>query len=57
MKRMEEKPIGQMGLRELRELARLRMPREAWEHFMGAQGPTEWHGYSRYSPKRSGGFS
>ena len=33
---MEEKPIGQMGLRELRELARLRMPREAWEHFMGA---------------------
>lgn len=34
--RMEEKPIGQMGLREVRELARLRMPREAWEHFMGA---------------------
>lgn len=25
-----------MGLRELRELARIRMPREAWEHFMGA---------------------
>ena len=25
-----------MGLREIRELARMRMPREAWEHFMGA---------------------
>lgn len=33
---MEGKPIAQMGLREIRELARLRMPREAWEHFMGA---------------------
>ena len=33
---MQEKPLGQMGLREIRELARLRMPREAWEHFMGA---------------------
>lgn len=33
---MEEKPIAQMGLREIRELARMRMPREAWEHFMGA---------------------
>lgn len=25
-----------MGLREIREIARLRMPAEAWEHFMGA---------------------
>lgn len=33
---MKEKPIEQMGLREIREIARLRMPREAWEHFMGA---------------------
>ena len=33
---MVEKPLGQMSLGEIRELARLRMPREAWEHFMGA---------------------
>lgn len=33
---MEGKPVTQMGLREIRELARLRMPAEAWEHFMGA---------------------
>ncbi|OGQ84690.1 MAG: hypothetical protein A3F90_12225 [Deltaproteobacteria bacterium RIFCSPLOWO2_12_FULL_60_19] len=33
---MVEKPLGQMSLREIRELARLRMPHEAWEHFMGA---------------------
>ncbi|MCZ6622770.1 MAG: alpha-hydroxy acid oxidase [Deltaproteobacteria bacterium] len=33
---MREKPIEQMGLREIRDLSRLRMPREAWEHFMGA---------------------
>ncbi len=33
---MEEKPIEQMGLREIRGLARLRMPPEAWEHVMGA---------------------
>ena len=33
---MKEKPLEQMGLRELREIARLRMPAEAWEHFMGA---------------------
>ncbi len=33
---MQEKPLAQMGLREIRELARHRMPREAWEHFMGA---------------------
>ena len=33
---MTEKPIEQMGLREIRELARVRMPATAWEHFMGA---------------------
>ncbi|MBI2986482.1 MAG: alpha-hydroxy-acid oxidizing protein [Deltaproteobacteria bacterium] len=33
---MERKPLAQMGLKEIRELARLRMPPEAWEHFMGA---------------------
>ena len=33
---MEGKPLGQMGLKEIRELARLKMPRKAWEHFMGA---------------------
>jgi isopentenyl diphosphate isomerase/L-lactate dehydrogenase-like FMN-dependent dehydrogenase len=33
---MVEKPLGQMSLGEIRELARLRMPNEAWEHFMGA---------------------
>ncbi|MFQ5540008.1 MAG: alpha-hydroxy acid oxidase [Candidatus Binatia bacterium] len=33
---MEEKPIEQMGLREIREIARLKMPAEAWEHVMGA---------------------
>lgn len=33
---MREKPIEQMGLREIRDLSRLRMPREAWEHVMGA---------------------
>ena len=33
---MVEKPLGQMSLGEIRELARRRMPREAWEHFMGA---------------------
>lgn len=33
---MVEKPLAQMGLREIRELARSRMPPEAWEHFMGA---------------------
>ncbi len=33
---MVEKPLGQMSLREIRELARLKMPHEAWEHFMGA---------------------
>lgn len=31
-----EKPVEQMGLREIRELARVRMPSVAWEHFMGA---------------------
>ncbi|MFQ5682956.1 MAG: alpha-hydroxy acid oxidase [Candidatus Binatia bacterium] len=33
---MVEKPLEQMGRRELRELARRGMPREAWEHFNGA---------------------
>lgn len=32
----EEKPLDQMGLREIRELARQRMPKMAWEHVMGA---------------------
>ena len=31
-----EKPIEQMGLREIRELARQKLKPEAWEHFMGA---------------------
>ena len=31
-----EKPLSAMGLRDLRELARRRMPAEAWHHFMGA---------------------
>jgi isopentenyl diphosphate isomerase/L-lactate dehydrogenase-like FMN-dependent dehydrogenase len=31
-----EKPLKAMGLREIRELARMRMPPEAWSHFMGA---------------------
>jgi isopentenyl diphosphate isomerase/L-lactate dehydrogenase-like FMN-dependent dehydrogenase len=33
---MEEKPLALMGLNEIREIARRRMPPEAWEHFMGA---------------------
>lgn len=33
---MKEKPIEQMGLRDIRELARLKMPAEAWRHFLGA---------------------
>jgi 4-hydroxymandelate oxidase len=31
-----EKPLEQMGLRELRAFARQRMPAEAWHHFNGA---------------------
>lgn len=31
-----EKPLEQMGLRELRTIARQRMPAEAWHHFNGA---------------------
>jgi isopentenyl diphosphate isomerase/L-lactate dehydrogenase-like FMN-dependent dehydrogenase len=31
-----EKPLSAMGLREIRQFARRRMPHEAWEHFMGA---------------------
>ncbi|MGH7770608.1 MAG: alpha-hydroxy acid oxidase [Candidatus Binatia bacterium] len=33
---MKEKPIDQMGLREIREVSRLRMSPEAWEHVMGS---------------------
>ncbi|TMA11943.1 MAG: alpha-hydroxy-acid oxidizing protein [Deltaproteobacteria bacterium] len=33
---MQEKPLSQMGLREIRDIARLRMSHSAWEHVMGA---------------------
>lgn len=33
---MTEKPLEQMGLRDLREIARRTMPAEAWHHFNGA---------------------
>jgi isopentenyl diphosphate isomerase/L-lactate dehydrogenase-like FMN-dependent dehydrogenase len=33
---MTEKPLEQMGLRELREIMRRRVPAEAWKHFNGA---------------------
>ena len=33
---MTEKPLEQMGLRELRTIARQQMPAEAWHHFNGA---------------------
>ncbi|MGH7793827.1 MAG: alpha-hydroxy acid oxidase [Candidatus Binatia bacterium] len=33
---MGEKPLEQMGLRELREIMRQRVPAEAWKHFNGA---------------------
>jgi len=33
---MTEKSLEQMGLRDLRDLARERMPAEAWHHFNGA---------------------
>jgi (S)-2-hydroxy-acid oxidase len=33
---MTEKPLEQMGLRDLREVARRTMPAEAWHHFNGA---------------------
>lgn len=33
---MTEKPLEQMGLRDLRAIARARMPAEAWHHFNGA---------------------
>ena len=36
MNSVTEKPIEQMGLREIRELARQKLKPEAWEHFMGA---------------------
>jgi isopentenyl diphosphate isomerase/L-lactate dehydrogenase-like FMN-dependent dehydrogenase len=31
-----EKPLNKMGLRDIRQMARMKMPAEAWEHFMGA---------------------
>jgi len=31
-----EKQLKEMGLRDIRTLARMRMPEEAWEHFTGA---------------------
>lgn len=33
---MTEKPLEQMGLRELREIMRQKVPAEAWKHFNGA---------------------
>jgi isopentenyl diphosphate isomerase/L-lactate dehydrogenase-like FMN-dependent dehydrogenase len=33
---LAEKSLAAMGLREIREVARRRMPEEAWHHFMGA---------------------
>jgi isopentenyl diphosphate isomerase/L-lactate dehydrogenase-like FMN-dependent dehydrogenase len=33
---MTEKPLEQMGLRDLREIMRQKAPAEAWEHFNGA---------------------
>jgi isopentenyl diphosphate isomerase/L-lactate dehydrogenase-like FMN-dependent dehydrogenase len=33
---MTEKPLEQMGLRDLREIMRRKVPAEAWEHFNGA---------------------
>jgi isopentenyl diphosphate isomerase/L-lactate dehydrogenase-like FMN-dependent dehydrogenase len=33
---MSEKPLEQMGLRDLREIMRQRAPAEAWKHFNGA---------------------
>jgi isopentenyl diphosphate isomerase/L-lactate dehydrogenase-like FMN-dependent dehydrogenase len=33
---MTEKPLEQMGLRDLRAIMRQKAPREAWEHFNGA---------------------
>ncbi len=33
---MKEIPLSQMGLKELREAARHAMPRETWDHIMGA---------------------
>lgn len=33
---MTEKPLGQRGLRELRDIMRQKVPAEAWKHFNGA---------------------
>jgi isopentenyl diphosphate isomerase/L-lactate dehydrogenase-like FMN-dependent dehydrogenase len=33
---MQEKPIDRMGLREIREIARMQVSDSAWEHIMGA---------------------
>ena len=33
---MSEKPLEQMGLRDLRKIMRRKAPAEAWKHFNGA---------------------
>src|SRR5215470_17160162 len=50
---MAEKPLEQMGLRDLREIARRTIPAEAWKHFDGAaetkatfhRNPRSFHRY------------
>jgi isopentenyl diphosphate isomerase/L-lactate dehydrogenase-like FMN-dependent dehydrogenase len=50
---MTEKPLDQMGLRDLREIARRTIPAEAWKHFNGAaetkatfhRNPQSFHKY------------
>ena len=50
---MTEKPLDQMGLRDLREMARRTIPAEAWKHFNGAaetkatfhRNPRSFHRY------------
>ena len=50
---MTEKPLEQMGLRDLRAIARQQMPAEAWHHFNGAaetkatfyRNPRSFHRY------------
>jgi isopentenyl diphosphate isomerase/L-lactate dehydrogenase-like FMN-dependent dehydrogenase len=50
---MTEKPLDQMGLRDLREIARRTIPAEAWKHFNGAaetkatfhRNPRSFHRY------------
>lgn len=50
---MVEKPLEQMGLRDLREAARHRMPPEAWQHFNGA---AETKATFRRNPRAFGRF-